>query len=693
MTVALGFSVKLSILSKSLGRGGSSLYAMGNVMNTTMGRYTFVACFIALGFLAGCDGGSTPAPSGTNRPGPKPAIATAPNTTAAQTSPAAVPVAGNQIDLIKLIDATEHSVAGTWSKVDGGLRSGVGRIHRIRPPVRPQGDYRLSVSFKRLKGNDSMNLILPVGGRQIGFVPGGWPHKGGNISALIQYKNEVFKGNPTVRRDFKIITNTLYHVEATVKIKGQQADIDITLDGQPFIGWSGYIGDLSLPLWGQLGNPKAIGLCTGPNTMIHFEKATLELLGSGKATVASTQQPAAGTGGLLDAKSGTNPSKPGVTPPAAATPGWLGGKPGATQIATRDAPVIKLTNQLPRAISRNFGAGMTFQGKALVKGNKYMVKPPRFPAPTVRVDYVQTPAGMIMARIEISHAQIIEMFGDKENHPDRQKQWWLEGKDATRWYPIGFVLTKKNLTIFINITDTAMKQGKDLPLGSMDSKDRLYVYIPVKAGTHLLALKLGLQPPGDVLLALDLKTDAPATATDPAVTEAPKDPGKPGKPVNTHPLYVALRAAKVELASQLKAAQAKVVAAFDLQITSAKVAHQQKVAELDRQINEVAETGDLDAVKKLIARKKALGAADQSPAVKGLIREKQDFVTQGIVPTTPAMQAAHKQAGELTKPGYEAVISAYEALVSFHTKKLEIEKATSVQDEMKAFIAASGETR
>ena len=145
------------------------------------------------------------------------------------------------VDVLKPADVT-RDVTGQWMRnkeeVGAGPRPPALRCSVLVLPVAVQGDYDLEGQFTRVAGKDTVGFVCPVTTRQCDV----------SLSAFFgQYHSlGTFDGkgpddpkNPT-RLQPGILTNgRKYTLLAGVRLKGEDAAVDICLDGSPLIRWSG----------------------------------------------------------------------------------------------------------------------------------------------------------------------------------------------------------------------------------------------------------------------------------------------------------------------------------------------------------------------------------------------------------------------------------------------------------------------
>lgn len=151
---------------------------------------------------------------------------------------------GRWVDVLPLVDPKEHRQKGNWH-----LRGSVLRIEpidggRLQLPVELHGSYELEVSFVRTEGNESVGIILPLGG--------------GNRCMLRLARNdkasglEMIQGKKAHQNDTTVSPHWLdngrgYTVTARVsRMDGGRVRVDIEINGRQFTQWQGKASDCRL---------------------------------------------------------------------------------------------------------------------------------------------------------------------------------------------------------------------------------------------------------------------------------------------------------------------------------------------------------------------------------------------------------------------------------------------------------------
>jgi len=183
------------------------------------------------------------------------------------------------IDLLRLIDTQRHVVAGKWERTNAGLATDAPTATHwwTEVPLMPSGSYELEVKFVRVSGWD-VAVGLPAGSAAVTFVMAGWA---GTVSGLETVNGREIDSNETSVKPGRLESGHLYTADIRVQVSQGNVDIKITLDGKPYIKWTGLQKALSPSTpWG-VRNSKCVGL-GACSAKVVFQSARLRVL-SGKA--------------------------------------------------------------------------------------------------------------------------------------------------------------------------------------------------------------------------------------------------------------------------------------------------------------------------------------------------------------------------------------------------------------------------
>jgi WD40 repeat protein len=230
----------------------------------------------------------------------------------------APPERGAWLDLLPLADPKADAVSGQWKFDDGVLVGPPDADAKFAFPVRPKGDYRLVVKFRRTEGEGGPIICLPVGNTSVQFASYN-PPSGACALEAIDGAYVDHRANPTQKRGNFVQTGKLHTAEIEVRLKDDMATIMVAMDGTQVVNFTGSPKRFSLhPAW-SLGDNSRIGLRSWQP--FQFESARLRML-SGEAKL------------LREPKKETKPSQAGE-------PGW------AALFNGRDLTGWKTFSELP----------------------------------------------------------------------------------------------------------------------------------------------------------------------------------------------------------------------------------------------------------------------------------------------------------------------------------------------------------
>jgi hypothetical protein len=140
-------------------------------------------------------------------------------------------------DMLPRIDPKRDTLTGMWRKVDGELEQyGDEYVNRfVKLPIVLRRSYELELDFTRINGDNSVNILLPVGDRGIHLMLGSHTGEGG-LAGLSIIKGEaiVSEKNPTRRENFLLEDGRCYGLRVRVTTIHGRASVEVELDGEAF---------------------------------------------------------------------------------------------------------------------------------------------------------------------------------------------------------------------------------------------------------------------------------------------------------------------------------------------------------------------------------------------------------------------------------------------------------------------------
>jgi hypothetical protein len=185
---------------------------------------------------------------------------------------------GKWIDLLRWIDPEKDTVKGKWQRTAAGLVVAPGRESRITVPIAPAGAYELELKVIRGPGKECGHTILPVGNAIVLFVLNGWD---GARSGLSNIGGKDAAQNGTAVPPASIRIGQPFGVKVKVVPEGDQASVNVALDGKPYVAWKGPQSALTIHPDYVMPNKKCLGF-GAYQSQLTIQSARLKML-SGKA--------------------------------------------------------------------------------------------------------------------------------------------------------------------------------------------------------------------------------------------------------------------------------------------------------------------------------------------------------------------------------------------------------------------------
>ena len=188
---------------------------------------------------------------------------------------------GRVVDLLPLVDIKRDSTGGFWEwKGDVLVTSQPKKNATVLLPAAAEGDYRLEAQFTRTSGQDAVAMIVPVGGNLCLMT---FSESSGKVSRLgVDVKLSRSERESKIRVEPGDLTNNQKHaVSVLVRLRGDVATIQVSLDGEPYFFWSGDPKAVSANGWPM---PPVKQFAIGTNESVTFHSVRLRPI-SGKITL------------------------------------------------------------------------------------------------------------------------------------------------------------------------------------------------------------------------------------------------------------------------------------------------------------------------------------------------------------------------------------------------------------------------
>ena len=160
---------------------------------------------------------------------------------------------GPWIDVLKATTAENLRAWGDFKRTEAGIVSGPKDLCRASLPICPVGNYELEVKLTRVTGGD-MGIIMPVGDTMPALF------LGDRHSGLQLIRGKTASENETKTSAAAIKNGQAVTMGVKVLLDGDKATIAVTLDGKPYINWTGPQSALSTEKYGEMPGKGAVGL-------------------------------------------------------------------------------------------------------------------------------------------------------------------------------------------------------------------------------------------------------------------------------------------------------------------------------------------------------------------------------------------------------------------------------------------------
>jgi hypothetical protein len=205
---------------------------------------------------------------------------------------------GKAVEVLTAVDPQKDAVKGQWKMDKGALVvESTEAAQRLALPVVVAGSYEFDVEFTRTGGWDNIVLIVPVATSDA-LV---------SLNAFMDtaiFESAHGQGEPKESRvKFgKLQNDRKYSARVQVLVRGVNAQVTVSLDGNRVLGWTGPYAALTRP--GDWGLPRRQGLGVGTwCSNVTFHSAKLKML-SGNAKLLGPKRPPAGAAAPREPQAG-----------------------------------------------------------------------------------------------------------------------------------------------------------------------------------------------------------------------------------------------------------------------------------------------------------------------------------------------------------------------------------------------------
>lgn len=160
---------------------------------------------------------------------------------------------GPWIDVLRITTADDLRAWGDFKRTQAGIVSGPKDLCRASLPICPVGNYELEVKLTRITGAN-VGIIIPVGDTMPALF------LGDKHSGIQLIRGKAAEENETKTSAAAIKNGQPILVGVKVLLDGDKATISVTLDGKPYVNWTGPQSALSTEKWGDMPSKGAVGL-------------------------------------------------------------------------------------------------------------------------------------------------------------------------------------------------------------------------------------------------------------------------------------------------------------------------------------------------------------------------------------------------------------------------------------------------
>ena len=171
------------------------------------------------------------------------------------------------INLLKLIDISQHTVSGKWQLANDVLTADASAIGQLELPFAVPEQYELAIDVAGIRGENGIVIGLPIAGRHVVVVIDGWSARASGI--------EVLDGRPADRNETAVYGRTLFSDKPNVvRCLVGKASIRVIHNEQTLVDWQGDVARLTFP--DAYERPRQSSIFLASNTTA-FQVTRLEL--------------------------------------------------------------------------------------------------------------------------------------------------------------------------------------------------------------------------------------------------------------------------------------------------------------------------------------------------------------------------------------------------------------------------------
>jgi hypothetical protein len=162
------------------------------------------------------------------------------------------PSSADGLDLLRLIDPERDAVFGGWRLSGSTLITPAVPFGRLQIPCEAPNEYDLELEVERTKGEDSFDLGLVFGSRQIVLIIDGWEK--GERTGIDLVDNKPFFLNETTRGGRLLDAGRRHGLHFSVR----SGSVGLRVDGAIVVDWKGDPGRVGLYEGWKVRDSKAL---------------------------------------------------------------------------------------------------------------------------------------------------------------------------------------------------------------------------------------------------------------------------------------------------------------------------------------------------------------------------------------------------------------------------------------------------